>query len=70
MIQYIIIFTSLFALFFIQNEQSQLDQELNEKWAKIEDMNREYFRLVTFERKFGEKKLRPLVLNYQKLAGK
>jgi len=54
----------------MQSAQSSFDQELNEKWAKIEEMNREYFRLVTFERKFGEKKFRPLVLNYQKLSGK
>lgn len=55
-------------LFIIQNNQSNFDEELNEKWIKIEQMNKEYFKLVSYERVFGEQKMRPLVLNYQKLA--
>lgn len=68
MAPYFIVFTSIFMLFIIQNNQSNFDEELNEKWIKIEQMNKEYFKLVSYERVFGEQKMRPLVLNYQKLA--
>lgn len=68
MFNYFIIFTSVFLFFIIQNDLNNFNAELNEKWIKIEEMDKEYFKLVTYERNFGEQKMRPLVLNYQKLA--
>lgn len=64
---YFFVFYCILAIVYISNKKDDFDNKLIQKWYEIEQMNTEYFKLVSWERRFSERNFRYLFIKYQKL---